>query len=49
MHQITEDSLQKKDGDVVSLMVARDTAEQRAEAAELKVNVVGNSRIIKRF
>ena len=37
MCQLTEDSLQKKDGDVVSLMVARDTAEQRAEAAEIKV------------
>ena len=37
MCQLTEDSLQKKDGDVVSLMVARDTAEQRAETAEIKV------------
>jgi hypothetical protein len=37
MYQLTEDNLQKKDSDVVSLMVARDTAEQRAEAAELKV------------
>ena len=37
MCQLTEDSLQKKDSDVVGLMVARDTAEQRAEAAELKV------------
>lgn len=38
MYQLTEDSLQKKDGDVVGLMVARDTAEQRAEAAEIKVS-----------
>ncbi|CAB3979175.1 Hypothetical predicted protein [Paramuricea clavata] len=37
MYQLTEDSLQKKDADVVSLMVARDTAEQRAETAELKL------------
>ena len=37
MCQLTENNLQKKDSDVVSLMVARDTAEQRAEATELKV------------
>jgi hypothetical protein len=37
MYHLTEDSLQKKDADVVSLMVARDTAEQRAETAALKV------------
>ena len=37
IHQLTEDNLHKKDADVVNLMVARDTAEQRAEAANLKV------------
>lgn len=36
LYQFTEDNLQKKDANVMSLTVARDTAEQRAEAAEIK-------------